>query len=86
METKRAQKKVMQGLVTSDKMEKTVVVSITTQVKHPQIGKYIKRTKKFFAHDEKSECGVGDTIEIEESRALSKNKNWKFKKMIRKAK
>ncbi|ANQ53888.1 30S ribosomal protein S17 [Thermosipho affectus] len=75
-------KKRLVGEVVSDKMDKTVVVSVSTLVKHPRVGKYIKRTKKYYAHDENNECRVGDTVEIIESRPLSKLKRWKVLRII----
>ena len=82
----RGRRKIRTGKVISDKMDKTVVVLITTLVKHPLYGRFVKKTKKFKAHDEKNECGIGDTIEIMETRPLSKDKRWRFTKMIEKAK
>ena len=66
-----------QGLVVSDKSEKTVVVEIETLVKHPKYKKFIKRTRKFAAHDEKNDYKVGDTVTIQECRPISKRKTWK---------
>ena len=74
------------GMVVSDKMDKTVVVAIQDNVKHPKYGKVIKRTVKFKAHDEKNECGVGDRVEIMECRPLSKDKNWRLVRVVEKAK
>ena len=74
------------GLVVSDKMDKTVVVSITERVKHALYGKIVTRTKKFKAHDEFNQCGIGDTVRIEETRPLSKDKNWRVVEIIEKAK
>ena len=82
----RGRRKIRTGKVISDKMDKTVVGSITTLVKHPLYGRFVKKTKKFKAHDENNECGIGDTIEIMETRPLSKDKRWRFTKMIEKAK
>ena len=62
------------GTVTSNKMEKSVVVSVERKVKHPKYGKFVKKTTKFVAHDEKNECGVGDTVKLMETRPLSKTK------------
>ena len=72
--------------LSSDKMDKTVVVAIEDNVKHPLYGKVIKRTVKFHAHDENNECGVGDKVEIMETRPLSKTKRWRLVKIIEKAK
>ena len=74
------------GVVTSNKMDKTVVVSVERKVKHPLYGKFVKRTKKFYAHDEKQESGIGDTVRIMETRPLSKLKNWRLVEIIEKAK
>ena len=73
------------GVVTSDKMDKTVVVAVTRQVKHARYGKYIKRTTKHFAHDEKGECSIGDQVRIVETRPLSKLKSWKVEEIMVKA-
>ncbi|MBQ9358784.1 MAG: 30S ribosomal protein S17 [Abditibacteriota bacterium] len=82
----RGRRKIRTGQVISDKMDKTIVVSITSLVKHPLYGRFVKKTKKFKAHDENNECGIGDTIEIMETRPLSKDKRWRFSRMIEKAK
>ena len=74
------------GVVTSDKMDKTVVVSVVTKVKHPLYKKYITHTKKFKAHDEQNECRVGDKVKITETRHLSKDKCWRIVEIIEKAK
>jgi len=74
------------GVVTSNKMDKTIVVSVERKVKHPKYGKFIKRTKKFYAHDEKTECGIGDTVRIMETRPLSKLKNWRLVEILERAK
>ena len=74
------------GLVTSDKMDKTIVVSVTTLKQHPLYGRTLKRTTKFKAHDENNECGIGDTVEIMECRPLSKDKRWRLVRIIEKAK
>lgn len=74
------------GLVVSDKMDKTVVVAVTDKAKDPLYKKTITRTKKFKAHDENNECGVGDTVRIAETRKLSKDKNWRVVEIIEKAK
>jgi small subunit ribosomal protein S17 len=74
------------GTVVSDKMEKTVVVAIINRVKHPFYGKTVNRTKRLKAHDEKSECGVGDTVRIMETRPLSKDKRWRVVEIVEKAK
>lgn len=74
------------GVVTSDKMEKTITVAIERRVKHPIYGKFVKKTTKFHAHDEKNEGGVGDTVKIMETRPLSKTKRWRLVEIIEKAK
>ena len=82
----RTLRKTRVGLVVSDKMDKTVVVAIVDNVKHPVYGKVIKRTFKVHAHDEKNECGIGDKVEIMETRPLSKTKRWRVVEIIEKAK
>lgn len=74
------------GVVTSDKMDKSITVSVERKMKHPIYGKFVKKTSKFMAHDEKNECGVGDTVKIMETRPLSKNKNWRLVEVLEKAK
>jgi small subunit ribosomal protein S17 len=74
------------GVVVSDKMEKTIVVEVLRKVKHPIYGKFIKRTSKFAAHDEKNECRTGDTVRIMETRPLSKSKCWRLVEIIERAK
>ena len=74
------------GKVTSDKMDKTITVAIEEHVKHPLYGKIVKKTVKFKAHDEKNECGIGDTVKIMETRPLSKDKRWRLVEIIEKAK
>ena len=74
------------GLVTSDKMDKTIVVSIVDNVKHPLYGKIVKRTYKLKAHDENNECKVGDRVRVMETRPLSKDKRWRLVEIIEKAK
>ncbi len=74
------------GQVTSNKMEKTITVAVETKVKHPVYGKFVRKTSKFAAHDEKNECGIGDTVRIMETRPLSKNKRWRFVEILKKAK
>ena len=82
----RALRKKRVGKVVSDKMDKTIVVAIADNVKHPLYKKVIKTTLKLKAHDENNECGVGDTVEIMETRPLSKDKNWRVAEIIEKAK
>lgn len=74
------------GVVASNKMEKSIVVMIERKVKHPKYGKFVKKSSKFVAHDEKNECNIGDTVSIMETRKLSKNKNWRLVEIIEKAK
>lgn len=74
------------GVVVSDKMDKTVVVAVTDKRKDPLYKKTITHTKKFKAHDENNECGVGDTVRIAETRKLSKDKNWRVVEIVEKAK
>lgn len=74
------------GVVTSDKMEKTIAVLVERKLKHPIYGKFVKRSKKYLAHDEQNECGIGDTVKIMETRPLSKSKNWRLVEIIEKAK
>ena len=86
MTDERTLRKSRVGMVVSDKMDKTVVVAIEDNVKHPVYGKIIKHTLKVHAHDEKNECGVGDKVEIMETRPLSKTKRWRVVEIIEKAK
>jgi len=79
-------RKTRVGKVVSDKMQKTIVVAIVDRVKHPLYKKIINRTVKFKAHDENNECGIGDTVEIMETRPISKDKNWRVIKILEKAK
>ena len=74
------------GLVTSDKIDKTIVVSIVDNVKHPLYGKIVKRTYKLKAHDENNECKVGDRVKVMETRPLSKDKRWRLVEIIERAK
>ena len=78
-------RKVRVGKVVSDKMDKTIVVAIEDHVKHPLIGKIVKKTYKLRAHDEKNECGVGDTVKVMETRPLSKSKRWRLVEIVEKA-
>ena len=86
MTEERALRKSRVGMVVSNKMDKTIVVAIEDNVKHPVYGKIIKRTLKVHAHDENNECGVGDRVEIMETRPLSKTKRWRLVRIIEKAK
>ena len=74
------------GVVVSNAMNKSIVVSVEKKIRHPKYGKFVKQTKKFHAHDEKDECGVGDTVKIMETRPLSKTKRWRLTEVIEKAK
>lgn len=74
------------GIVTSNKMEKSITVSVERKQKHPMYGKFVKSTKKFHAHDEKNDCNIGDTVRISETRPLSKTKNWRLVEIIERAK
>lgn len=78
--------KIRIGVVASNKMEKTITVLIERKLKHPIYGKFVKKSKKFFAHDEKNECQIGDTVKITETRPLSKNKSWRLVEVLEKAK
>ena len=84
--TERTLRKTRVGMVVSTKMDKTVVVAIEDNVKHAVYGKIIKRTLKIHAHDENNECGVGDRVEVMETRPLSKTKRWRVTEIIEKAK
>ena len=83
---KRNLRKERIGVVTSNKMEKSVVVAVERKVKHPKYGKFVKKTTKFVAHDEKNESGIGDTVRIMETRPLSKTKNWRLVEIVERAK
>ncbi|MDP4629739.1 MAG: 30S ribosomal protein S17 [Flavobacteriales bacterium] len=74
------------GTVTSNKMDKSIVVSVEMKIMHPKYGKFVKQTKKFMAHDETGECGVGDVVKIMETRPMSKLKRWRMVEVIEKAK
>jgi len=74
------------GVVSSNKMDKTVVVAVERKVQHPIYGKFLKKTTRFHAHDEKNECSIGDTVRIMESRPLSKTKRWRLVEIVEKAK
>lgn len=82
----RNNRKVREGIVVSNKMDKTIVVAIRDKAKHPLYKKTINKTKKLKAHDENNECGIGDRVEITETRHLSKDKCWRLSKVIEKAK
>jgi small subunit ribosomal protein S17 len=82
----RSLRKEKVGIVTSNKMNKSIVVSVERKVMHPKYGKFVKRTSKFMAHDEKDESNIGDTVRIMETRPLSKNKCWRLVDIIERAK
>jgi small subunit ribosomal protein S17 len=79
-------RKIRTGVVTSNKMTKTITVAVERRVKHPIYGKFVKKTTKFHAHDEKNECTIGDVVKIMESRPLSKTKRWRLVEVVEKAK
>jgi small subunit ribosomal protein S17 len=83
---KRNLRKERVGVVTSDKMDKSIVVSVERRVKHPKYGKFVKKTSKFVAHDETNDCHIGDTVKIMETRPLSKTKNWRLVEVVERAK
>jgi small subunit ribosomal protein S17 len=85
METRKLRKERV-GLVVSDKMDKSIVIIVERKVKHPMYGKFVKKTTKFMAHDEKNESNIGDTVRIMETRPLSKNKCWRLVEIIERAK
>ncbi|MGL4347681.1 MAG: 30S ribosomal protein S17 [Chitinophagaceae bacterium] len=82
----RKLRKMRIGVVSSNKMQKTVTVNVERKVKHPIYGKFLKKTTKFHAHDEKNECQLGDLVKIMETRPLSKTKRWRLVEIIEKAK
>lgn len=85
MENRKLRKERI-GVVTSNKMDKSIVVSAVSKVKHPLYGKFVKQTKKFVAHDETNDCNIGDTVRIMETRPLSKSKCWRLVEIIERAK
>ena len=86
MSEERGMRKTRVGVVVSDKMDKTITVAVKYRVRHPLYGKIINRTTKLKAHDEKNECGVGDTVRVMETRPLSHDKRWRLVEIIEKAK
>ena len=74
------------GVVSSNKMDKTITVNVERKIKHPIYGKFLKKTTKFHAHDEKNECSIGDTVKISETRPLSKTKRWRLVEVVEKVK
>ncbi len=85
METRNLRKE-RAGVVTSNKMEKSITVAVKWKEKHPIYGKFVNKTKKYHAHDEKNECNIGDTVKIMETRPLSKTKRWRLVQIIERAK
>ena len=83
---KRNLRKERIGVVTSDKMQKSIVVAVERKVKHPKYGKFVKKTTKYVAHDENNDCNIGDTVKIMETRPLSKSKNWRLVEIVERAK
>lgn len=84
--SERNARKERTGRVVSNKMDKSITIAIERKVKHPKYGKFMTKTTKLMAHDERNECGIGDTIKIMETRPLSKNKRWRLIEIIEKAK
>ncbi len=85
METRKTRKE-RTGIVVSDKMDKSIVVEVLRRVRHPMYGKFVKKTSRFMAHDEKNDCHIGDTVRIMETRPLSKNKCWRLVEILERAK
>ncbi|MYL81675.1 30S ribosomal protein S17 [Desulfovibrio aerotolerans] len=85
MEEHKSNRRVLTGVVVSDKADKTIVVMVETLVKHPLYKKYIRRRNKFMAHDPQNDCGIGDTVSIIEHRPLSARKRWHLEKIMEKA-
>ena len=85
MEEQKSNRRVLTGVVVSDKADKTIVVMVETLVKHPLYKKYIRRRNKFMAHDPQNDCGIGDTVSIIEHRPLSARKRWHLDKIMEKA-
>jgi small subunit ribosomal protein S17 len=86
MTVERNLRKTKLGVVSSNRMDKTITVSVERKVKHPLYGKFVKKSTKFHAHDEKNECSIGDTVKIMESRPLSKTKRWRLVEVVEKVK
>jgi len=86
MSVERNLRKIRTGVVTSNKMTKTITVAVERKVKHPIYGKFVKKTTRFHAHDEKDECSIGDTVRIMETRPMSKTKRWRLVEVIEKVK
>ena len=83
--TERSKRKVFIGKVVSNKMDKSIVVEVIRKIRHPLYGKMVKKTSKFMAHDVENQCTIGDTVQISETRPLSKQKRWRIVKIIEKA-
>lgn len=79
-------RKIRVGVVSSNKMDKTITVNVERKIKHPLYGKFLKKTTKFHAHDEKNECSIGDTVKIMEARPMSKTKRWRLVEVVEKVK
>jgi small subunit ribosomal protein S17 len=86
MDNNRNFRKQREGIVVSNKMDKSIIVEVERKFKHPKYGKFLKRTSRFMSHDENNECGIGDVVRIMETRPLSKNKCWRLVEIIEKAK
>lgn len=86
MTEERKIRKQRVGVVTSNKMEKSITISVERKLKHPIYGKFVKKSKKFMAHDEANECNIGDIVKITESRPLSKSKRWRLVEIVQRAK
>lgn len=86
MEEVRKKRKVREGLVSSNKMDKSIVVKVERKLKHPKYGKFLKRTTKLMAHDESNGCNIGDKVKVMETRPLSKSKCWRLVEIIERAK
>ncbi len=86
MDNNRNFRKQREGIVVSNKMDKSIIVEVERKFKHPKYGKFLKRTSRFMSHDENNECGIGDVVRIMETRPLSKNKCWRLVGIIEKAK
>ena len=82
----RKLRKVKQGIVSSNKMDKSITVSVQWKEKHPVYGKFVRKTKKYHAHDEQNECNIGDTVRIMETRPLSRTKRWRLIQVVEKVK
>jgi small subunit ribosomal protein S17 len=86
METTRNTRRERIGVVVSNSMEKSIVISVKQKIKHPIYGKFVNKTSRFMAHDEENTCNVGDTVKISETRPLSKSKRWRLVEIIERAK